>query len=163
MATLFNIVGEFERLYDMAVNEELDTEAFEGTLEALTGELEVKGAGYVAVLQQLDMEQKKAEEIAGQFKLKADLRKSNINRMKNALKIAMERLGAKEIPAGDYTIKLQKNGGKLSMDIDKENVPDGYMKVIYEPDNELIRKDLESGKELPFAWLNERGTHVVIK
>ena len=163
MPRLFDIVGEFERLYDMAVDEELDTEAFEGTLEVLTGELEVKGAGYVAVLQQLAMEQEKAEEIAGQFKLKADLRKASIKRMKNALKIAMERLGVKEIPAGDYTIKLQKNGGKLSMDVDKDRVPDSYMRVIYEPDNELIRKDLESGKELPFARLNERGTHVVIK
>ena len=162
MGTLFNIVGEFEELYALATQEELDEQLFNDTLEALTGELEVKGAGYVAVIQQLDMEAKKAKEIAEAFKMKADARINAIGRMKDALKVAMTRIGTDKIDAGDYTIKLQKNGGKQPMLITDE-VPNDYLKVIYEPDKEKIRQVLEEGTELSFAHLEERGKHIAIK
>ena len=164
MGTLFDITGEFEALYAMASDEEslLDEQTFNDTLEALTGELEVKGAGYVAVINQLDMEAKKAKELADEFKRKADVRISSIGRMKDALKVAMNRIGTDKIEAGDYTIKLQKNGGKQPMIVDGE-VPNDYLKVIYEQDKDKIRKALEDGEELSFAHLEERGKHIVIK
>lgn len=162
MGTLFQIAGEFEELYSLATQEQLDEELFNGTLEALTGELEVKGAGYVAVINQLDMEAKKAKELSDSFKLKAETRVNAIGRMKDALKIAMDRIGTDKIDTGDFTIKLQKNGGKQPMIVDGE-VPNDFLKVIYEPDKEKIRKVLEEGSKLDFAHLEERGKHIVIK
>lgn len=162
MGTLFQIAGEFEKLYSLATQEQLDEDLFNGTLEALTGELEVKGAGYVAVINQLDMEAKKAKELADAFKLKADARVNAISRMKDALKVAMTKIGTDKIDTGDFTIKLQKNGGKQPMLI-TDDVPNDYLKVIYEPDKDKIRKALEDGSELSFAHLEERGKHVVIK
>lgn len=162
MGTLFQIAGEFEELYSLATQEQLDEELFNGTLEALTGELEVKGAGYVAVINQLDMEAKKAKELSDAFKLKAETRVNAIGRMKDALKIAMDRIGTDKIDTGDFTIKLQKNGGKQPMIVDGE-VPNDFLKVIYEPDKEKIRKVLEEGSKLDFAHLEERGKHIVIK
>lgn len=162
MGTLFQIAGEFEELYSLATQEQLDEDLFNGTLEALTGELEVKGAGYVAVINQLDMEAKKAKELSDTFKLKAETRVNAIGRMKDALKIAMDRIGTDKIDTGDFTIKLQKNGGKQPMIVDGE-VPNDFLKVIYEPDKEKIRKVLEEGSKLDFAHLEERGKHIVIK
>lgn len=162
MGTLFQIAGEFEELYSLATQEQLDEDMFNGTLEALTGELEVKGAGYVAVINQLDMEAKKAKELSDTFKLKAETRVNAIGRMKDALKIAMDRIGTDKIDTGDFTIKLQKNGGKQPMIVDGE-VPNDFLKVIYEPDKEKIRKVLEEGSKLDFAHLEERGKHIVIK
>lgn len=162
MGTLFQIAGEFEELYSLATQEQLDEDLFNGTLEALTGELEVKGAGYVAVINQLDMEAKKAKELSDAFKLKAETRVNAIGRMKDALKIAMDRIGTDKIDTGDFTIKLQKNGGKQPMIVDGE-VPNDFLKVIYEPDKEKIRKVLEEGSKLDFAHLEERGKHIVIK
>ena len=47
--TLFDMTAEMEQLYAMATEEELYTEQiFQDTIEALMGEIEVKGAGYVA-------------------------------------------------------------------------------------------------------------------
>ena len=43
------------------------------------------------------------------------------------------------------------------------DVPNDYLKVIYEPDKDKIRQALEDGTELPFAHLEEKGKHVVIK
>ena len=162
MGTLFNIVGEFQELYLLATQEELDKDLFNDTLEGLTGELEVKGAGYVAVINQLDMEAKKAKELADAFKLKADTRLNAIGRMKDALKVAMTKIGTDKIDTGDFTIKLQKNGGKQPMLITDE-VPNDYLKIIYEPDKDKIRKALEDGTELSFAHLEERGKHIAIK
>lgn len=165
MSTLFEITAEFNELYALATAEEVDDQVFNDTLEALTGELEVKGSGYVAVINQLDMEQKKAKELADAFKRKADIRANAIGRMKDALKVAMIQIGTDKIEAGDYTIKLQKNGGKQPLVIDGD-VPESMCKVILEPDKERIRAFLESLDEndaCEWAHLEERGQHVVIK
>lgn len=165
MSTLFEITAEFNELYALATAEEVDDQVFNDTLEALTGELEVKGSGYVAVINQLDMEQKKAKELADQFKRKADIRGNAIGRMKDALKVAMVKIGTDKIEAGDYTIKLQKNGGKQPLIIDGD-VPESMCRVILEPDKERIRGFLESLDEndaCEWAHLEERGQHVVIK
>ena len=162
MATLFDIKAEFAELYQMATDEDINAEVLADTIEGLMGELEVKAGGYIAVINQLDMEAKKAKELAEEFKRKADIRINSIANMKNALKITMEQIGLDKIEADPFTIKLQKNGGKQPMLIDGD-VPNDYMKVVYEVDREKIRKDLEDGKELKFAHLEERGKHVVIK
>ena len=162
MSSLFEITNEFQELYSMLTDLDADVECINDTLDALTGELEVKSAGYVAVIHQLEMEQQKAEELSKALKAKADIRKNNIKRMKDALKFAMLTTGKDKIEAGAYTIKLQNNGGKLPLQIIGD-VPDSFKRIIYEDDTELIRKHLEDGEKLDFAYLEERGKHIVIK
>lgn len=161
MATLFEITNEFQSLYELAT-EDGDPVVLADTIEALMPELENKAAGYVAVIQQLDMEASKADEIAKAFKAKADARKNSIKAMKNALLMALDRINATEIAAGQFTIKAVKNGGKKPLKITGD-VPQDMMKVIFEPDTERIREFLECGTELEYAHLEERGKHISIK
>lgn len=163
MSSLFEIVDEFRELYDLATGEDVDQQTFDDTLEAITGELEVKSAGYVAVIQQLDMEAKKAKELEQKFRDIKQSRENVIKRMKDRLLYAMNELDKKEIPAGDFTIKVQANGGKAPMVVDEELVPDSYRKVILEVDKDKIRKALDEGEELTFAHLEPRGKHIAIK
>ena len=162
MGTLFEIVNEFEELYELATDPLVDSEAWETTLEALTGELEVKSAGYVNVIKQLEMEAKQAKEISKQFADKQKTRENHIKQMKEALLYAMQNTGMEKLEAGDFTIKIQNNGGVQPLAIDGA-VPDSYNKLVIEPDSELIRRALEEGKELDFAHLEPRGKHIVIK
>lgn len=162
MSTLFELTNEFSELYSMLTDPEADLQCVNDTLDAVKGEIEVKASGYVAVLQQMEMEQQKAEELAKAFKAKADIRKNSIKRLKDAMKWAMLEMKTDKIDAGDFTIKLQKNGGKQPLQIIGE-VPDNFKRIIYEDDKELIRKHLEDGEKLDFAYLEERGSHVVIK
>lgn len=162
MSTLFEIQDEFKTLYEMMTDPDADLQCINDTLEGLKGELEIKAAGYVSVINQLEMEQAKAEEISKAFKEKADIRKKSIKRMKDALKWAMIETKQDAIEAGNFTIKLQNNGGKLPLQI-VGDVPDNFKRIIYEDDTELIRKHLESGEKLKFAYLEERGKHIVIK
>ena len=106
MSSLFEITSDMQILYDMLTDPEADIQAVRDTLDGMMGELEQKSAGYVAVINQMDMEQKKAEEMYKFFKEKADARKNGIRRLKDAIKWAMINLNLSEIEAGQYVIKL---------------------------------------------------------
>lgn len=159
--TLFDIGGDLADLYQMATDPDADPQIIQDTIEGLVGMLEVKSCGYVNVIKQLEMEQKQAEEVSKAFADKAEVRKNNIRRMKEALKSVMEQTGQEQIAAGDFTIKLQKNGGVQPLKITGE-VPQNMTRVIVEPDNIKIREFLKDN-ECDWAHLEERGKHVVIK
>jgi len=165
MATLYDIVGEYQQLYAMLTDPEADEQTVLDTLEGLQGELELKSEGYVKVLRQMEAEQKAFEAESDFFKQKADVRKNNIKRMKDALCQALILTGhddKKGIVAGNYVLKVAGNGGQQPMVIDGE-VPESFKRVILEDDKALIRKALEEGKQLDFAHLEERGKHLSIK
>ena len=162
--TLFDIKGEFFRLYELAVqNDDPECEeAFNNALDDLKTDLAGKSAGYVHVIKQLDMEADECDKVIEAFKAKKEARKNHIAKMKNALLDAMDAAQLTELKAGEYTLKIAKNGGKQPLVLDS-TVPDNYMKIKYEPDNDLIRQAIEEGKEINFAHLEERGRHLNIK
>ena len=163
MSSLFNIVGEFNELYEMATSEEEQAEqVFIDTLDSLKGELTEKAAGYVSVMNRLDMEMKKAEEIEKRYKAIKEARKNAIQRMKDACMWACENLNVTEIDAGDMTIKVKNNGGQLPIIIEGE-VPQNLCKVTIEPDKALIREYLKDHPECEFAHIGERGKHIEVK
>lgn len=162
MSSLFDIVGEFQQLYEMATSEEEQAEqVFIDTLDSLKGELTEKAAGYIAVMNRLDMEQKKADEVVKRYQALRDSRKNAIKRMKDTLMLAMDQLQIDQMPAGDLTIKIKKNGGVQPLVIDGV-VPDNMTKVIIEPDTDKIRAFLKEN-ECDWAHLEERGRHVEVK
>lgn len=164
MNSLFDIVGEFNELYQMATSEEEQAEqVFIDTLDSLKGELTEKAAGYVAVMNRLDMEMKKAEEIEKRYKAIKESRKNAIQRMKDACLWACDNLGVTEIDAGDVKIKVKNNGGQLPLIIDKpESVPENLTKITIEPDKAKIREYVENN-ECDFAHLEPRGRHIEVK
>ena len=159
--TLFEIVDDYQNLYELATDPDTDPEVFNDTLEAIKGALEGKSSGYVNVIKQLEMEAKQADEVSEMFKAKAEVRKNNIKRMKEMLKSALEATNQESLTAGAYTIKLQKNGGVQPLVIDGD-VPQNMTKVIVEPDNAKIREYLKD-HSCEWAHLEERGKHIVIK
>ena len=159
--TLFEIVDDYQNLYELATDPDTDPEVFNDTLEAIKGALEVKSGGYVNVIKQLEMEAKQADEVSEMFKVKAEVRKNNIKRMKEMLKSALEATNQESLTAGAYTIKLQKNGGVQPLVIDGD-VPQNMTKIVVEPDNAKIREYLKD-HSCEWAHLEERGKHIVIK
>ena len=162
MSSLFELVDEFKELYEMAIDG--DEQVFKDTLESLTGELEVKAGGYTAVINQLTMEQEKADELSKKYAEIRDGRKNAIKRMKDTHLMAMDALEKNELPAGDFKIKVKANGGKQALMITGP-VPDNMNKVTVEPDNDKIRnylKDVE-GNKCEWAYLCPRGKHIEIK
>lgn len=165
MSSLFDIVGEFQQLYEMATSEEEQAEqVFIDTLDSLKGELTEKASGYVAVINRLDMEMKKAEEIEKRYKAIKESRKNAIARMKDACMWACDNLGVTEIDAGDAKIKVKNNGGQLPLIIEEgKEVPQNLCKVTIEPDKALIREYLKEHPDCDFAHIGERGKHIEVK
>ena len=163
MSTLFEITDEFERLYQMAIDEELSDEAFDGTFEMIMADLEVKAGGYSSVIKQIEMEADKAEELEKEFKRKNEVRQRRAKAMKESVKHAMEVANVKELNAGKFTIKIKKNGGLEPLVIDQpEAVPDNMKIIKVENDTKLLREHLKDHQE-PWAHLEERGSHIEIK
>ncbi len=161
-ATLFDIYGEFQDLYAMATSDEEQAEqVFIDTLDSLKGELEAKSSGYVAVMTRLKAEQKRAEEIVETYQAIVNARKRAIKHMNDTLITVMDGLDISEMPAGDVTIKIKKNGGVQPLVIDGD-VPDNMTKVTIAPDNAKIREYLKDN-ECEWAHLEDRGRHIEIK
>ena len=173
-ATLFDIVGEMQDLYLMATTaiDEAETEeerakaeqALVDTLEGMKGDLETKSSGYIAVINRLDAEMKKADEVAKAYTAIKKSRENAIKRMKDTLLFAMDQLEYSEMPAGDLTIKIKKNGGQAPLTITGD-VPDNMTKITIEPDNAKIRAFLKDQPDNACEWahLEERGRHIEIK
>lgn len=158
MSTLFEITNEFLELYELATEDE---EAFADTLESLNFDLSEKAAGYVHVIHRLDMEIAKAKELSSSFADKAKVRENCKKRLMERIQAAMVVLDRKEIPAGDYTIKMKGNGGLQPLKITGD-VPDNMTKIEIKPDNDKIRKYLKD-HECEWAHLEPRGKHLEIK
>lgn len=166
MPTLYDIQGDYLRLYTLATDLEdpESQEAFNNALADLDTDLANKASGYVHVIKQLEMEADECDKVIEAFKAKKEARKNNAKRMKEAILGVMDVANLPEIKAGEYTLKIAKNGGKAPLEIPDESlVPERFMKIKYEPDKDLIRKTIEDGTDLPFAEIKERGRHLTIK
>lgn len=160
--TLFDIVDDFRELYELATDPDVDPQVFQDTLDGIKGELEVKAAGYVQVIKQLEMEAKQAEEIEKLFENKKKIRKNNIQRMKDAVKWAMEQTGQEKLAAGAFTFALQNNS-QASVIITGD-VPENMNKITIEPDKTKIGEFLKGQPDQACEWAHlERGKHIRIR
>lgn len=161
-STLFDLADEYKQLYELAVSEdEEDYQVFLDTLEGLTGIIEKKAEGYVRVMNRLEMEENKSKEISDRYAAHHHACKNAREKMKERAMIAMDIMGVTELPAGDLTIKIKKNGGLAPLII-TGNVPDNMTRVTVEPDNSKIREYLKTNT-CDWAYLAERGRHIEVK
>ena len=168
MASLYELTNEMVEFLALAEDPDIDPVAFADTLEGLQFELEKKAEGYCKVLRQMesDIEAIKAEE--DRLKRNRSAIENNVKRMKEALKDAMVKTGHDDkngLKAGLFQLKVAKNGGQRPLVIDGD-VPEQFIKVKYENDNERIRaflNSLDNNDACAWAHLGESGTHLAIK
>jgi uncharacterized small protein (DUF1192 family) len=165
MNTLYDLTQDYRNLLDLAGSmDEDEIQAFNDTLEAVLGEIEVKADGYAVVMAEIEGRINIVSKEIGRLEAIESALSNTRRRMIDRLKTAMEEIGKKEIKTDLHKFKIVKNGGKLPMTVQEDCVPEEYTKteVKITPDKEKIRAALESGEVLPFASLGERGTHLKI-
>ncbi len=160
--TLLDLTGQYLELLELASDQDVDQQTVIDTMEALTGEIEVKADNYAAVMKKLDSKIKLYKTEYKRLKAVADHMENNYNWMKERIKGAMETMGKTKIEGTYAKLSIEGNGGVQPMKITGD-VPQNYQRIIYEPDNEKIRAALEAGQELAFAHLEDRGTHLRIR
>ena len=164
MDTLYSLSAEYNALLELALSDDIDDEkAFADTLEGLTGCIEAKMDDYAVVMTHLSGRSDLIDKEINRLQAMKQTIDNHQKRMKaHLLRVMTDTLHETKIKTDLHTFTVCRNGGKQPMEITGE-VPDNYKRIVYETDTEKIRAALESGEELTFAHLNERGTHLMIK
>lgn len=164
MNDIFDVVGEYKQVFEMLTDPEVDEQTVLDTLEGLMGEIEVKAEGLVSIIDRLEMEQDACKKHEDMWHQRRMVRENNIKRIKQMIVKVMDELGVNDIQAGDVKLHVQNAGGVLPLIVDENaTVPERFTKLTIENDNELIRKALNDGEELPFARFGNRSRTLRIK
>lgn len=168
MASLYQLTSEYVELMDWMNDPETDAQAIADTLEGLQFELEQKAEGYCKVIRQFEADAEAYKKEAERFSQKQAICENNAKRLKTALMQAMVATGHDDkngLNAGLFKLKVAGNGGKQPLKITGE-VPEQFVKMVPQNDNDAIRAFLESlgeGDTCAWAELQPRGTHLSIK
>lgn len=138
---------------------------YEGVLETIEDELEVKADNYARIIRNMegDIVALKAEE-----KRLADKRKqceAAIDRLKGNLFDSMKKTGKEKFKTELFSFAIQKNGGALPVvvDVETDQLPDDLVIITEKPDLKAIAKFIEETGDLTFAHFGERGESLRIK
>ena len=113
--TLYELTNEYKRLYDMAEEMDLSPCDLKDTLDGMDEELSKKADGYGKVIRQMEADSDAIDAEIKRLQGRKKTIKSNIDRMKSFLKIAIEEAGKKEICGELFKFKIRKNPPKLEI------------------------------------------------
>ena len=175
--SLFQLTGEYREIYAL-LTEEPDSEVVQDSLESVMGAIEAKSEGYVAIINQLEMEEEACKRQIEEWTYRRKVRENAQKRLKERMVQAMEAMGKKEIKAGATTICLRNNGGQLPLryfskdvadipkdKVDMQNVPKEFRRTVITEtiDTDKVRKALDRGEKLNFVEYGERGKGIRFK
>lgn len=144
MSTLYELTGQMQALLALMEDPDVDPQIIEDSLEAVSGEIEVKADGYARV---------RAELMATSAALKAEIDRltarkraidNNIDRMMESLKNGLITAGKPKFKTELFSFNIQKNPPKVVID-DPSRIPKGFL-IPQEPkiDTASIKESLKS-------------------
>lgn len=163
--SLFGLVGQYKELYSMLTEGDEDNEQIiADTLEGIEGEIEVKASGYLAIMNQLTMEEEACKKQRDEWDARYKARKNGRERLKKHLLDGMIMLGKNEIDANGVKIKVSNAGGvRPLVFLEDKTIPERFTKITIETDNKAVREALDKGEKLDFCHYGERAKVLKIK
>lgn len=128
MGSLREITGDMLKLMIM-LEEEPDSEVLKDTLEGMGGELDSKAENYVYVIKEYEIQIEAIKKEKTRLDARMKTMENSMNRLKDALKGAMEVTGTKKCGGNIYTIIL-KNGADQLGEFDESLIPEKYFEKI---------------------------------
>ena len=151
----------------MAESGEFDEELIANTLEGVEGEIEIKLDSYGVIIIELQADIEKIDQEIKRLTTKKKTISNSIDYLKKMVMQTMGTLNTRKVKGDKFTWTIAKNGGKAPLIIDEDmpaiSLPEEYQLWDVKPNKEVIRQDLEAGKELPYARLGERGESLRLK
>lgn len=163
--TLYDLEQDILELKAKFESGEIDEQAFADTLESLPTDQKLEGFAKLIRTWEAEAEAFTAE--SQRFANKATVAKNGIARLKARVQSFLVSTEQTEASAGLFKFRIVSNGGKPPLQF-FDNAPDPskadpkLTSLRYSFNNDAIREYLESGNELPWAKIGDRGTHVRI-
>lgn len=147
--TLFELVGDYLRLYEMADDPDIDPQAFADTLEGIEGAIEAKADGCACLIVKLNGDAKTIKEQEDRLYNRRKAIENSIKRIKENLQYAMELTGKTKFKTPLFSYGIQNNPASLVLDTDDmDAVPSVYVKTIREFDKSAIKDAIKNGEDM---------------
>ena len=163
---LYELTSSYLQLQEL-LEESVDDQLLQDTLEAVQGEYDVKMESYAKVIKNLEADMDALKTEAKRLTDKRKVLENNVDRLKKAMFDSMKATGKTKAGGQLFTVAIQKNGGKVPVIMAEgtttDHLPDQLVKVVESPDLEAIRVLLEAGKVVEGFTLGERGESLRIK
>ena len=144
MSTLYELTGQMQMLLALMEDPDTDPQIIEDSLEAVSGERDVKldGYGRVRAKMKADIAAIKAEEDRLANRRKA--MENNVKRLETHVQDSMIQTGDTKIKTTLFTFSIQKNPPRVVID-DPSRIPEGFL-IPQEPkiDTASIKESLKS-------------------
>lgn len=157
MANIYEISNQFSFLKTLEETGELDEEAVKGALDVAKEDLADKLEDYCKVIKNFESLVSGLKDEEARLKARRTVYENTIDRMKEAMKYAVDMAGEKKIPCGTFTVSVQNNPPKCVLDLGVADIPSKYLiSQLPTVDKKLLLDDLKaSGKEVPYAHLEQ--------
>ncbi|WP_317366367.1 siphovirus Gp157 family protein [uncultured Tyzzerella sp.] len=163
--TIYEIMGDYNTLFEMSSDEEMPKELFEqmlkDTKESIDFSLEEKAYSYAKVCKNLaynrsllEGQEKFLKEELERLQSKIKSSKSNEKCIKDTLLEAMQLADIPRFKNDIFTIYQSKNISVEVLDCEKALKQD-LASIEIKPDKDKIKRKLQSGENLDFAKLKE--------
>ena len=150
MATLYELTGVYQQIYDM----DMDDETKQDTLDSIdwSDNYSEKVENTIKVIRNLEGDN---EAIDAEIKRLQNLKKSNTSKaqkLKTSIENSMKAIGKDKIGTTLFKVSIRRS---KSVNVDMVLLPDQFKKVEYKADKRQIMALLKSGQEIAGAELVE--------
>lgn len=150
MATLYELTGIYQQIYDI----DMDDETKQDTLDSIdwNEDYENKVEGYIKVIKNLDADIEARKNEMDRLKKLNDADKAKKERMKATLEESMELTGHDRVDTALFKVSFRRS---KAVEVDMVLLPDEYKKVEYKADKTALKRLLTDGQEIAGATLVE--------
>lgn len=163
--TLYTIADDFLIASNKLANLDLDDQTIADTLEGLQGEMEVKAINVAMFARNLEATSEQIKLAESQMSARRTAIENRAKRIRDYLKMNMERTGITKIESPYFKIAIRDNPPAVVIDAASQ-IPDAFMRQPEPPpavpDKKLIAEALKAGNAVAGCHL-ERGTRIEIK
>lgn len=158
MANIYELTGDWMRIWDYADDPDVDEETFWNTLLDIEEDIHAKADGYAKVMKGMDGTISVLDAEIKRLQQKKKVIENRQKAMKYDLQKMMETTGEKKFKTDLFSFGIQKNPAslKLADDLDIADVPEEYIKYADpEVDKAKVKEALNRGEEFEWARLEQ--------
>lgn len=155
---LYDLSAAYQHLWNMVDDPEVDLDCLEDTISGIEGDIEDKAENIVKFLKSLEANEKALKEEEERLYNKRKTLEGRRERLKNYLDMNLRTMGIKELQAGIFKIKYQKNPPSAKVDEGNTALKTYKQYWIEQPDKldkKSILEDLKAGKIIPGCEISQ--------